>query len=177
MGTSLAARAGVLGVVLGAAMMVAACGGGSSSTSTTSTTAPPVTTTATAGPASAASGSPTATTAPVNSFCAELGDYGRQFKSAVADGQLASLKGSLAAVVDKGKKVLPQAPPTVRDDLTGLTSDLSQFNNFVQTKATQKDLDGGAPPPELAQPLADLSVRGTAVKTWYKQNCNGDFGS
>ncbi len=176
MGTRLG-RAGGLSVVVGAVMLVAACGGSSSSTPTTTTTASPVTTTAAAGSSTAASGSPSPTAAPVSSFCAELGDYGRQFKSAVGDEPLADLKVSLAAVVDKGKKVLPQAPPTVRDDLTGLMSDLSQFNDFVQNKATQKDLDGGAPPPELAQPLADLSVKGAALKTWYKQNCNGDFGS
>jgi len=183
--STIGARGGALAVAVTAVVLVAGCG--SSSQPAANSTAPPpspapstsTTPTAAAVPGSGTvtSGSPSPTSVAATGFCTALGDYGRKFKTVLAGGQLATVKGQLPPVVAEGNTVAAQAPSTIRGDLGGLAADLSAFNTFVQTTATQQDLDSSTVPPQIAQPLADLQVKGTVVKTWYQDNCHGVFGN
>lgn len=178
------AHARALLVTAATLALVAGCSSSSKPAASTSST-PSGSQSSSAPSTSAISGSSSATTsapgslttASAGTFCAALGAYGRQFKTVLAGGQLAAIKLRLPPIVSSGQGVAAHAPTAIKGDVVALASDVSKFNTYIQTEPTQQTLDGKTIPPEIAKPVVDLQVHGSAVKTWYGANCHGVFGS
>lgn len=124
--------------------------------------------TASAGAAgTATSGSP---------FCSTLSDYATRFKAVTSENDLSTVKKELPSLVAGGQKATSGAPAEIKSDVTALVSDIAAINDWIQHKATQKELTGNDVPPVVAKPFADLEQRLSTLQAWYGKNCKGTLG-
>ncbi len=174
-----------------AVTLLAGCGSSGGPTNTGSslstksagstTAAGPSTNASTPSTGPSTSGSPSAggsasTVTNASAYCTTLGDYARQFKQSGINGKLVKIKRDLPKLVANGKGVVSGAPDEIKVDVLAFVADISALNTWIQTKATQKALDGSSIPPAIAGPFNDLQKRGPKLKTWYGAHCNGTFG-
>lgn len=167
------------GVAVTAVLVTALAGCGSSGGGKSGPTSSAATSGATgaSSPAATSGGTATGAASADAAFCTTLGDYARKFKALSFDSDLAGIKKELPPLVDSGKSAAASAPAEIKSDVQALVGDIAALNQWIQTKATSKQLNGSSVPAEVAKPFGDLQQRLPKLQSWYSKNCKGTFGS
>lgn len=121
-------------------------------------------------PGGSGSASATGPVESVATFCGQVSTVESDISSVTSITSLASAKTSFAKVT-ADTKAITNPPAAIRSDALALVSDIQQINTWLDTQATQSDLNGNSAPPAIAGPFNDLNTRGTAVDTWAKAHC------
>jgi hypothetical protein len=103
-------------------------------------------------------------------------DFCNSFKRAVLEfggnlGRVAAARRSLPRAVAALRASVAQAPASIRPDVEASVRDWAAINTYMQTKATQHDLDSDAAPAAVAGPLADWGQRTKRLRPWLQAHC------
>ncbi|MDQ2737444.1 MAG: hypothetical protein M3Y35_02215 [Actinomycetota bacterium] len=111
-------------------------------------------------------------------FCSTLGQFGRQFSSALGNGKgagVAQVKAALPKAVALANQLIAQSPAALRADVVKSMRPMA-FNDFAQHGMTQKDLDSTSNNTPLAKLLDKTQNSATALRTYDTITCHATFG-
>lgn len=148
-------RISAAGVTISAILLLTACSAGSSR----HTDRPAATA------SSIATGSHVATADFCNSVKQAVLEFGGNL------GRVADARRSLPRAVAALRASVAQAPASIRPDITASVRDWAAINTYMQTKATQYDLDSDTAPAAVAGPLADWGQRTKRLRPWLQAHC------
>lgn len=158
----------LLGLAVGVASMTGCSGGGGTkrADATTSTTSPAerIASTKSTG---------------LSDFCHRLTDLTTATGQVGLQTQLAQVKSKLAATARQANDDMLAGVPAgsgLFAQLLALDHDMQAVNAWVQTKATQTDLDQNRQPPDVQASFNDLGVQFRALQAWSNKSCKA-FGS
>jgi hypothetical protein len=140
-----------LSVIAVGVLALGACGGSSKSSSPSS---------------SAAAGG----TAPKSAFCQSLSNFLSSAYTAFNDSTLSDIKRDFPKVVSTAKTLNP-APATLRQAASKTTGDVEQLDTWVQTQATQQDLNANNIPGAIKGPYTDLQTQAKTLSSYAKNTC------
>lgn len=112
-------------------------------------------------------------------FCSTLGQFGRQFSSALGNGKgagVAQVKAALPKAVALANQLIAQSPAALRADVAKVDTAVTAFNDFAQHGMTQKDLDSTSNNTPLAKLLDKTQNSATALRTYDTNTCHATFG-
>ncbi|MDQ2848576.1 MAG: hypothetical protein M3Y77_20040 [Actinomycetota bacterium] len=112
-------------------------------------------------------------------FCSTLGQFGRQFSSALGNGKgagVAQVKAALPKAVALANQLIAQSPAALRADVVKVDAAVMAFNDFAQHGMTQKDLDSTSNNTPLAKLLDKTQNSATALRTYDTNTCHATFG-
>jgi hypothetical protein len=138
--------------IAAAALLATACGG--------------------SGGAKKAAPRPAVATISVPEMCRDLSDLHNLFAQVGLDTTLAAVKldfGNLVATATKNFSAQP--PLAVAAPVDRLVGDLTSIYQWVQTKATQKDLADNTLPPAVKARFDDIGAQYKKIDSWSAKNC------
>ncbi|HMC38936.1 MAG TPA: hypothetical protein VKI19_04685 [Acidimicrobiales bacterium] len=116
--------------------------------------------------------------APLGAFCGRVTDLTTATAEVGVVTQLDQVRARLADAARLADQAAtdgtPQGSGTFAD-LLALDHDLQSVNNWVDTTATQADLDHNLQPPDVQPRFTDLGVRFRALQAWTRDHCQA-FG-
>ena len=153
---------GCVPLALAAAAMVSlgACGGSSHKAATSTTVS---STTASTGSAAASGSSGSA-------FCQQFTTFAEASTAAGGDTTLAQARTDYATVVTDADAITGP-PAAISSDMQSAVVDVRAINTWVQTQATQAELNGTAVPAAVAAPFNDLQSKGQTIDNYAKAHC------
>lgn len=157
-------RATVIGAVV-VSLMAAGCGKGSASGSSSSGGGKP---------AVALAPAATASTVPLDDFCSGLDDLNNAAQQVGLDKRLAAVRSDLEGSATKASDVLAgglPGRPGVEPFLSRLVSDLHTISGWLDTKATQSDLDADRVPSQVRKSIDDMGFDFRQLQQWAEANC------
>jgi hypothetical protein len=146
-----------------AGVALAACGGGGHK-ATTSTSVP--STSASAGSATTSGSSDIAV------FCQQLATFANDSSSAGSDTALAQARTDYTKVVADADAIT-NPPAAISSAMRSAIDDVHAVNTWVQTQATEAELNGSSVPGAVAKPFNDLQTQGKTIETYAKAHCTG----
>lgn len=117
--------------------------------------------------------------AAVKEFCDRIGQLTDATGGVGVDARLAAVRRDFPELVKSSRNLaagdLPDVgvPPgsTLTTTIARMATDAPVVNAWVQTRASQRDLDANAEPAGIAGPLAELRAGIAAVERWSATNC------
>jgi hypothetical protein len=98
----------------------------------------------------------------------------QQFRG--SSNQLAEVRIRFPRAVAALRDTAPDAPEALRSDVDASATDWAAINVFIQTRATQRDIDSASSPAPISEPLADWRGRLRVLAPWLQSHCPGDLG-
>ena len=132
-----------------------------------------------AAPSTAPAAAIAAKSAAVNEFCDRIGHLTDATGGVGIDARLADVRRDFPELVNASRVLaagaLPDAgvPPasTLETTIAGMAAEAPAVNTWVQTSASQHDLDANVEPSDVAGRLASLRAGIAAVERWSTTNC------
>jgi hypothetical protein len=154
----------VLCLIVVGILALGACGGSTSKGSSSASS-----------PSSSAAAGGTVST---SAFCSSMSNFINSFKTAFSDSTLADTKRDFPKVVSTAQALNP-APANLRTSVSNTNADLVRINAWVQTQATQKDLNGNSVPSVIKGPFSDLQTQTKTLSSYATGTCGikGSSGS
>lgn len=118
-------------------------------------------------------------TAPMDEFCGRLSGLTTAAADVGVVTDLAGVRTRLAAATSLADRaVTAGTPPRSNTYLTlrALDNDLRIVNGWVQTGATQSDLDHNRQPAGVRARFTDMGVRFRSLEAWSSTNCQAYSG-
>lgn len=105
-------------------------------------------------------------------MCGDLSDLHNLFAQVGYDGSLAATRSDLSRLVATAEKVRAAHPPqAVTAAVTALAADLKAVDRWVQTKATQSQLESNALPASVKGRFDDVGNQYKKIDSWSAKNC------
>lgn len=147
--------------------MVAACSGGGAPKSVAPTTTTPAERIA------------SSKTASLGDFCGRLTDLTTATAEVGVVSRLAQVRSRLSAATSLADQATTAGTPRGSNTysmLLALDGDLRIVNAWVQTDATQTDLDRNRQPENVKQRFVDMGVQFRDLQAWSDENCQAFSG-
>lgn len=141
-------------------LALGACGGSSNSSKSSNSTS-------TSSPTSSAPAGGAESKSP---FCQSLGNFLTAASTAFNDSTLADLKRDFPNVVSTAHALNP-APAELRQTVSKTIADVEHLNTWIQTQATQKDLNANSVPSAIKGPYNDLQTQAKTLAAYAKSPC------
>lgn len=117
-------------------------------------------------------GAAAAATMSAPQMCNDLSDLHNLFAQVGFDTTLAAVKRDFGNLVATARKDLSVQPPkAVAAPVERLVVDLTAVYQWVQTTATQKDLNDNTMPPSVKTHFDDVGTQYKQIDSWSAKNC------
>lgn len=105
-------------------------------------------------------------------MCGDLSDLHNLFAQVGYDESLATTRTDFAKLVSTATADLEQGPPAaVSRAVAAVVGDLKVVDQWVQTKATQSDLDNNEQPSNVKNHFNDVGTQYKTIDKWSTKNC------
>jgi hypothetical protein len=105
-------------------------------------------------------------------MCGDLSDLHNIFAQVGYDQSLAATRTDLGRLVTTAGADLAQGPPAaISKAVAAVVADLKVVNDWVQTKATQSELDNNQQPADVKNHFNDVGKQYKTIDSWSAKHC------